>query len=78
MKKQLFKTFLLFTSILTLGTTVVPSGAVFATEQSAINTSVGSKLPLSLDTYSTTAYDSETDTTTVTITDQQLVEFMRD
>src|SRR5699024_12062149 len=78
MKKKLFKTFLLSTSILTFGSAIIPSSAVFANEQSTVNTSVGSTLPLSVDTYSTTTYDSATNTTTVTITDQQLVEFMQD
>ncbi|MCC9087079.1 hypothetical protein LOS19_15280 [Enterococcus faecium] len=32
MKKQLFKTFLLSTSILTFGSAITPSGAVFANE----------------------------------------------
>ena len=78
MKKKLFKTFLLSTSILTFGSAIISSSAVFANEQSTVNTSVGSTLPLSVDTYSTTTYDSATNTTTVTITDQQLVEFMQD
>ena len=32
MKKQLFKTFLLSTSILTFGSAIIPSSAVFANE----------------------------------------------
>src|SRR5699024_5700916 len=78
MKKKLFKTFLLSTSILTFGSAIIPSSAVFANEQSTVNTSVGSTLPLSVDTYSTTTYDSATNTTTVTIKNQQLVKFMQD
>lgn len=75
MKKHLFKALLLSTSILTLGATVIPNGVVFATEQIAINNSEDSTL--SINNYSTTTYDSATDTTTVTITDQQLVDFMQ-
>lgn len=76
MKKQLFKTLLLSTSILTLGSAIIPNSAVFATEQFTVNNSMNSTL--SIDNYSTTKYNSATDTTTVTITDQQLVKFMQD
>ncbi|HFC9437440.1 TPA: hypothetical protein ACF1UP_002587 [Enterococcus hirae] len=76
MKKYLFKTLLLSTSILTLGSAIIPNSAVFATEQFTVNNSMNSTL--SIDNYSTTKYNSATDTTTVTITDQQLVKFMQD
>ncbi|WP_071855871.1 hypothetical protein [Enterococcus ratti] len=75
MKKALFKTLLISISILTIGFAVIPSVTVFANEQSTVNSSVSS-MP-SIEDYTTT-YNSATNTTTVTMTDQQLVDFMLD
>lgn len=53
-------------SILTLGSIVIPSSTVFASEQIIAKSSVNSTMYK----YSNTTYDSNTNTTTVTITDQ--------
>lgn len=78
MKKQLFKTFLLSTSILTFGSAIIPSSAVFANEN--INqTNISNDLNLEQyenSPYCDTTYDSENNTTTVTISDSNLAFFL--
>ena len=78
MKKQLFKTFLLSTSILTFGSAIIPSSAVFANEN--INqTNISNTLNLEQyenSPYCNTTYDSENNTTTVTISDSNLAFFL--
>lgn len=78
MKKQLFKTLLLSTSILTLGSVIIPNYVVFASEN--INsTIVDNNLDLEQyknSPYCNTIYDSKNDTTTITISDANLAFFL--
>lgn len=78
MKKYLFKTLLLSTSILTLGSAIIPNSAVFANEN--INqTNISNTLILEQyenSPYCNTTYDSENNTTTVTISDSNLALFL--
>ena len=78
MKKQLFKIFLLSTSILTFGSIVIPSKVTFANEN--INrTNINNNLNLEQyenSPYCDTTYNSENNTTTVTISDSNLALFL--
>ncbi|MBD9758537.1 hypothetical protein, partial [Enterococcus faecium] len=71
-------TFLLSTSILTFGSAIIPSSAVFANEN--INqTNISNTLNLEQyenSPYCNTTYDSENNTTTVTISDSNLALFL--
>lgn len=82
MKNKLFKTGLVLMSSITLGTTFIPTATVLATEdnQEIVDTSLNEDVSVS-DLYNNPNYynvEVNGDTTTVTITDQQLVQYLDD